>query len=82
MADEPDFDTSAMFAWANLVGAIIDTMGAAGIPNLLIHSFLDQLDDANRTVLRGNAREAYLATCAVHRQNLPSNDESGPTPKQ
>ena len=73
MEDQP-YDTSAMLAWANLVGVIVDTMGAAGVPNLLMHSFLDQLDEANRAVLRGPAQEAYLATCAVHRANLPSND--------
>ncbi|MDR6850333.1 hypothetical protein [Sphingomonas sp. BE137] len=74
MEEHPPFDTAAMFAWANLVGAIIDTMGAAGVPNLLIHSFLDQIEEANRACVPERAREAYLATTAVLRDGMPSND--------
>lgn len=68
------FDGNAMFAWANLVGAIVDTLESARVPNALIHQFLDRIDDANAQSLRGSAREAYARTIAAHRESIASND--------
>lgn len=72
--DDKPFDQAAMFAWANLVGVLIDAIAAAGVPNISIHRLLDDLDDANRSVLRDPARNAYLQATAVLREGFASND--------
>jgi hypothetical protein len=63
-----------MVAWANLVGTIVHTMRAAGMPNGLVHEFLDELDAANDFVLRGSERRFTLDIVGVLRGNVPGND--------
>lgn len=73
----PPFDQAALFAWANLVGALIDALRKAGAPNLLITDFLADLQDSNAKTLPEPGREAYLAVVDVLRHEWPSNDETG-----
>ncbi|MFH8652297.1 hypothetical protein ACH37Y_06230 [Sphingomonas paucimobilis] len=72
----PPFDQTALFAWANLVGGIIDALRRAGAPNLVITDFLDDLQDSNRKTLPEPGKEAYLAVVDVLRDGWPSNDET------
>jgi len=69
-----DMGRAALFAWGNLVGAIVDTLRDADVPAPLIHGILDHIDDANRAVLKGSAQEAYLSLVAAIRRDIPGND--------
>ncbi|WP_157218696.1 hypothetical protein [Flavisphingomonas formosensis] len=63
-----------MLAWANTVGALVHTMVSAGVPEDLIHSFLDQLDTANEMTLTGPRRWFALEITTVFRRMVAVND--------
>lgn len=75
MADEVvdqvarDMASAAFFAWGNLLGTIVDTMGQANVPESLIHDFLDRLCEANESVLRDPYRGGYHSIVRVVRES-------------
>ena len=64
-----DMANAAFFAWGNLLGTIVDTMGQADVPESLIHDFLDRLCEANESVLREPYRQGYHSIVRVVRES-------------
>ena len=66
--------TDGMVAWANLVGAIVQTLKEAEAPNSFIHQLLDNLDEANASALSDRGQEFALDITGVFRLMVPGND--------
>lgn len=56
------------------LGAIIDALRAADVPNDVTHHFLNRLEDGFFEVLYGEAQEIMLGMIFVLRENVADND--------
>lgn len=56
------------------LGAIIDSLRAADVPNDVTHYFLNRLEDGFEGVLRGEARAIMLGLVIVLRGAVAGND--------
>lgn len=56
------------------LGAIIDGMRMADVPNDVTHHFLDQLEDGFEAMLSGDAQAIMLGLVLVLRGNIADND--------
>jgi hypothetical protein len=63
-----------MAMWGIIVGAAVDTMRAARIPNCLVHYFLDQVEDGTDAVLCERPHEQAITMIDAVRVSVPSND--------
>lgn len=63
-----------MVAWANLVGAIVQTMQDAGVGAEMIFDFLDKLDMSNVHTLDFDTMQFALHVTLRLREQVPSND--------
>lgn len=63
-----------LVAWANMLGAIVETMRVEGVGADVIHGFLDHLDVANLSVLEGRMLMFVLHVTGELRAGVPSND--------
>lgn len=63
-----------------MMGAIVDSMRAAQLPNEAIHHFLDQLDEGFSQVLYGEPQTLMLGLAFVLRPDVASNESAGESP--
>lgn len=63
-----------MVAWANLVGAITDTLVAEEYGNDAAHAFLDRLESVNMLTMDGRSGRFCRSVVAAIRVTVPVND--------
>lgn len=63
-----------LMALANLMGAIVDTMQEADVPNDTIHHFLDRLQEMNELTLWGSPAKFIDGLIVVIKRTVPDND--------
>jgi hypothetical protein len=69
-----EFGDLTLGAIGIVIGSIVDTMQAADVPNDVIHTFLDRLEDGFEAVLYGPASDAMLMLVGILRGHLADND--------
>ena len=57
-----------------MMGAIVDAMRAAQVPDDAVHHFLDQLEEGFSQVLYGETQTLMLGLVFVLRRDVASND--------